>query len=204
MKSRIFCKLPAFMGVLFFVFVLFCGCSRTDSYDYGEELPEADPEKNAALEEPAQYPETNEPQTPESSDVQVCGAVVHPGVYELKPGARIFEAVEKSGGLTPEAAAEAVNQAAEAVDGAMIRIPTTEEWQQTAGEQPQAADDGLVDINTADAAELMGLSGIGQSKAESIIEYREKNGAFSAIEDITKVSGIGDGLFQKIKDKIRV
>ncbi|MCR5283926.1 MAG: ComEA family DNA-binding protein [Lachnospiraceae bacterium] len=153
--------------------------------------------------------------------VQVCGAVAKPGVYRLSAGARVFEAVTLAGGLLDDAAPDAVNQAQKVTDGELIRIPTQTEWEQICEEggadrlsqdgagtgdvdPGSGSGEGLVDLNTADAALLMTLPGIGESKAEDIIRYRESNGPFNSIEDVKKVSGIKDGLFQKIKDKIRV
>lgn len=151
--------------------------------------------------------------------VHICGEVVNPGVYELPAGSRIFEAVEEAGGFTLEAEKSYVNLAQQLEDGYKIRIPAI-------GEEPEAeceqypgvqkgqpailqpsqtgSDSGLVDINRADKIELCTLPGVGESRAESIISYREKNGGFSRIEDIMKVEGIKEGMFAKMKDKICV
>lgn len=135
--------------------------------------------------------------------VFVCGAVENPGVYELPEGSRVYEAVALAGGMSGDASQTAVNQAECLSDGQMIRIPTEEE--QRAGESAEAERaDGLVNINTADLEELKTLPGIGDSKARSIIAYREQNGAFGAVEDIKQIEGIKDGVFAKIKDCIKV
>ena len=201
MKSEILRKLPGSLGVLFFVMAFFCSCGQADTYSYGEVLEER-PLEEEAEEETAE----DAAKEPECIYVQICGAVNTPGVYALPIGARVFEAVEKGGGLREDAAPDAVNQAAEVKDGEMIRIPTVQEAadEKETSEAAEEPEDGRVNINTADAAKLMTLSGIGQAKAESIISYRESNGAFSSIEEIRNVTGIGDKLFQKIKDKIRV
>lgn len=138
--------------------------------------------------------------------VYVCGAVVSPGVYELDDGSRIYEAVELAGGFMEEAAEDALNLAESVTDGQMIRIPTEEE-QEAAGRQGAEADsaaDGKLDLNRADVAALMELPGIGQSKAEAIVGYREEHGSFSRTEDLMKVEGIKEGVFNKIKDRIKV
>jgi competence protein ComEA len=143
----------------------------------------------------------------ESSDmyVYICGAVVTPGVYELEEGSRLYEAVDKAGGLTDEADETSLNLARELSDGEQIVVLTAEQAAKSEEEQQKAAEtSGLVNINTATAAELTAISGIGESRAQAIIAYREKNGGFSCIEDIKKVDGIKDGLFSKIKDKITV
>lgn len=151
--------------------------------------------------------------------VHICGEVVNPGVYELPAGSRIFEAVEEAGGFTLEAEKGYVNLAQQLEDGYKIRIPAIGEEPETEPEQypgiqtgqpailqsvQAGTDSGLVDINRADKTELCTLPGVGESRAESIISYREKNGGFSRIEDIMKVEGIKEGMFAKMKDKICV
>lgn len=153
------------------------------------------------------------PETAGSIFVYVCGAVENPGVVEVPAGSRVFEAVRKAGGMTAEAADFAVNQAALLTDGQQITIPTmeqAEDW--TPQETAQAsADTGKetesgekVNINQAAAEELMTLPGIGEAKAAGIIEYRESAGEFQSIEEIKNVSGIGDAVFEKIKDRIAI
>ena len=140
--------------------------------------------------------------------VQINGAVKYPGVYKVQDDARIFDVVELAGGMTEDAEPEAVNQALPVEDGQMIRICTQEEWELARAEEtePSAeqADDGLVDINTADVAELCTLPGVGQARAESILAYRQEHGSFQTVEEIKQVSGIKDGLYTKIKDKIKI
>ena len=159
--------------------------------------------------------------------VHICGEVMRPGVYELPEGSRVYEAVEEAGGFTQDGAADYVNLAYILEDGWKIEIPSWENLE-TDGEGKgngissgisadagwtgngtgdfggDASGDGLVDINTATKQELITLPGVGESRAESIISYREKNGGFSRIEDIMKVEGIKDGMFAKMKDKICV
>lgn len=122
----------------------------------------------------------------ESVYVYVCGAVATPGVYEVSANSRIYEAVEQAGGMLDTAKTEAVNLAEPLTDGQMIRIPF--QGEETATQEEAAAQnsgirsDGKVNINTASAEELMTLKGIGQTRAEQIIAYREKHGAFASIE----------------------
>ena len=135
----------------------------------------------------------------------------HPGVVELPAGSRVFEAIEKAGGLSGEAAGFAVNQAAALEDGQQITVPTKEEasgWEperdaRTAGAE-ESSGEKIININEAAAEELTVLPGIGKAKAESIVEYRESAGRFGSIEEIKNVSGIGEAVFEKIKDKIAV
>ena len=132
--------------------------------------------------------------------VYVCGKVNNPGVVCLKKDARVYEAIEAAGGMTAEAMADAVNQAKPVNDGDMIYIPgVNEEYT-----MEEAFGDGLVNINTASKEELMTLPGIGESKADSIIEYRNSSGGFTVIEDIMQISGIKESAFNKIKEYIKV
>lgn len=155
--------------------------------------------------------------------VDVAGAVVKPSVVELPAGSRVFEAIDKAGGLSADADTRNTNQAEMLTDGQKIYIPTKLELQQeeTAGSGTSAVSNsssgakkqsnsgitgkaGLVNINTADSAALQQLKGVGPSTAEKIINYRNENGKFKALEDLKNVSGIGDKTFEKLKDKITV
>lgn len=145
-----------------------------------------------------------EPDRPKTVKVHVSGAVARPGVYELPTGARVIEAVEEAGPL-PEADLDALNLAAPLMDGQKIPVPRKGE----AARLPAAAGGGspagtLININTASAAELEALPGIGPSLAQRIVAYREEHGPFRTIEDIKNVSGIGEGRFAQIKDLITV
>ena len=154
---------------------------------------------------------------PEKSDticVFVCGAVNCEGVYELPESARVIDAVEAAGGYSEEADRVYVNQAEYVYDTQRVEIPTVEEAQHLreitaeAGaserESGSARDSGLIDINTADKTELMRIPGIGESKADRIIEYRQIHGRFGSAEELMNVSGIGSGMFEKMKDCITV
>lgn len=147
--------------------------------------------------------------------VYVCGAVMEAGVYQLAEGSRICDALVAAGGMTEDAMETYLNQAELLVDGQMIYVPTQEEaenqdWTSTTsagastgastGENQESS--GLVNINTASKEELMTLTGIGEAKAESIIDYRETNGFFSSIEDIQNITGIKEGVFTQIEDEI--
>lgn len=145
--------------------------------------------------------------------VDVDGAVVSPGVYRLKDGARVAQAIDAAGGLTPEADVTGLNRASKVADGQKIYVPKVGEQTVTAGDgadggaaaSPGVSDaTGLVNINTASASELQTLSGIGPSMAQSIIDERTQNGAFTSVDDLMRVSGIGEKKFAKIKDCICV
>ena len=146
--------------------------------------------------------------------VDVDGAVVRPGVYRLKDGARVSQAIDAAGGLTAEADVAGLNRASKVTDGQKIYVPTVGEQQAAAAvggaESGAATTPGagssseLVNINTASATELQTLSGIGPSMAQSIIDERTKNGAFASVDDLMRVSGIGEKKLAKIKDCICV
>ena len=168
--------------------------------------------------------------------VHVCGAVENPGVYELREGSRVFEAVREAGGFTAEADDSYVNQAQQLTDGVKLVIPTVEQVKETAegGESglaemgivegdnavqsggygvnagnnstdgTESGPDGRININTASEAQLCEIPGIGATRAAAIVAYRQQAGGFASTEDIMKVSGIKEGTYEKIKDRITV
>ena len=142
--------------------------------------------------------------------VYVTGEVNSPGVVELEEGARIQDAIEAVGGITPEANIQDVNLAYEVSDGEKIYIPnlmdSTGEVQLESGviTGNNSVSNGKVNINKATAAELTTVPGIGASTAEKIIAYREENGKFKSIEDIQNVTGIGASKYEKLKEYICV
>lgn len=141
--------------------------------------------------------------------VYICGAVKTPGVYEFAVGDRLTQGIEKAGGFTEEAQREYLNLAQLLTDGEKIYVPSKEEVNSgytVASNMNDAGVDGSgkININTATKEQLMGLTGVGASRALSIISYREINGNFSTIEDIMKISGIKDAVFNTIKDNITV
>lgn len=142
----------------------------------------------------------------------VAGAVQTPGVVEVPPGARVHEAVEEAGGPTSGAALDGLNLAQEVQDGALIWVPTQEELD--AGEAPpadQAQSGGpvgggeqaeLINLNTADAATLEELPGIGPALAERIVDHRDSHGEFGAVEELAAVSGIGPAILADVEDLV--
>ncbi|NLZ93553.1 MAG: ComEA family DNA-binding protein [Firmicutes bacterium] len=127
--------------------------------------------------------------------VHVAGAVKKPGVYTLPEGARVFMALEAAGGVLADADKHALNLAEPLFDGRRIIVPYQgEEGEKTAGES------GKVNVNTATAAEFEQLPGIGPAKAAAIISYREENGPFQSVDDLTRVPGIGPGTLATMKD----
>lgn len=154
--------------------------------------------------------------------VHLVGAVKEPGVYEVTTATRLYELVKLAGGLTGEAAGDYVNQAITLGDGQRIYIPTLEEVAKLSQNQRMEGDKTLengnnsdtqnqtvlqtdrININTASLDQLMTLPGIGQAKADSIINYRTQNGLFTKIEELMNISGIKEGLFGKVKEYISV
>ncbi len=135
--------------------------------------------------------------------VHICGEVKDPGVYELPEGSRIFEAVEAAGGFTEKAAQASLNQAQKLSDGVQIVILSLEEAEEKARRERELAA-GIVNLNTASKEQLMTLTGIGESRAEDILRYREESGGFQSIEEIMNVPGIKESAYLKIKDSITV
>ncbi|MCI2958797.1 ComEA family DNA-binding protein [Agromyces atrinae] len=133
--------------------------------------------------------------------VHVLGAVVRPGLVELAPEARVIDAVAAAGGLAADADPAGVNLARAVTDGEQLVVPRVGEVQGTdvAGET-----NGLVNLNTADAAALEELPRIGPSLAERIVAWRETYGAFSSVDDLRNVSGIGEKVFAGLRDLVTV
>lgn len=144
--------------------------------------------------------------------VYVCGAVNEPGIYALPAKSRLYEAVAMAGGFSGEADPAYHNLARDITDGERIYILSVAETkaltteQQVAGAEAgvNSKENGRINLNTATAEQLMELPGIGEAKATAILAYRANIGAFTDIEEIKNVSGIGEAMFEKIKDKITV
>lgn len=139
--------------------------------------------------------------------VYVCGNVNSPGIVQLNEGARVYEAVELAGGMSDTADINAVNQAECVTDGQKIYIPSEgESISYSDGWDSDASDDsnGKININTADLEKLITLPGIGETRAQAIIDYRNSVGLFNDITEIMNVSGIKESSFEKIKDYIMV
>jgi len=136
--------------------------------------------------------------------IQVDGAVNSPGIYRVKSGTRIFEALELAGGTKKDAQTEDMNLALPVYDGQRISIPssTTTSLKDRAATPEVRSALQMVNVNTASQKELESLPGIGEVIAQRIIEYREQNGSFSRSEELLKVKGIGEKKLEAIKDLI--
>ena len=172
---------------------------------------------DAALEEPLEVvAETDPPNqsiptaAPSSANtviVYISGAVRAPDVYELPGEARIKDLVLAAGGLTTSADAERINLAERLKDGEHIHVPSLGEQASGSDDTTDAADapqSETLDLNTASAADLDGLPGIGATLAERIIEFRATNGPFKTVDDLRNVKGIGPALFAKIAPLVGV
>ncbi|MDD6042768.1 MAG: helix-hairpin-helix domain-containing protein [Eubacteriaceae bacterium] len=135
--------------------------------------------------------------------VDISGEVKSPGVYQVAEGTRLFEVIEKAGGLTDNAGVMSINQAEIVTDGQKIIIPDSQ-TQTTNTNSSGITSDGLININVADSVELQEIPGVGPATASKILAYRESNGSFKNKEDLMNVSGIGQKTYDKIKDLITV
>ena len=159
--------------------------------------------ESEVLSEVQSTPVTESSTEPIKIYVHICGEVNNPGVYELAEGSRIFEAVEAAGGFTEEAAQASLNLAQVISDEEQIVILTQDEAEEKARLERELAA-GIVNLNTASKEQLMTLTGIGESRAEDILRYRQESGGFQAIEEIMNVPGIKESAYLKIKDSITV
>lgn len=201
--------------------LLFTSCTKANGTKMYLEAKTQEQESRPAAEQPAGSTDAADRSGSGQADtdladqtcfVYVCGAVKHPGVFELPQNSRVYEAIALAGGFRKNAYEKGINQAAQITDGQMIEVLTVKEQKEsgakTQGQGTDAANaqsqDDRIDINTATAEQLTTLSGIGQAKAENIIAYRESSGGFSSVEDLMKVSGIGEGVYERIKDKVKV
>lgn len=130
--------------------------------------------------------------------------MVKPGLYKLEDGARVNDAIQAAGGFTENADKDSLNLAKLIEDGEQIMIPSKDGGSSEAGSSSSQTNNGKVNINTADLSTLQTLNGVGPATAQKIIDYRTANGKFKTIEDLKKVSGIGEKTFAKFKDQICV
>lgn len=132
--------------------------------------------------------------------IDVKGAVNKEGVYEMKEGDRVKDAVQKAGGFLSEVDMKKVNLAQIVQDQMLLYIPSKNESEQ--GMFTSSKEDDKIRINTAAKEQLEKITGIGSRKAESILKYREEHGPFQKIEDLLEIDGIGAKSLEKIKDQI--
>ena len=209
--------------------VALCGCGRqvklltSETQTETQMMDDAGGEETVVSSAEAFATTTTEAEIPEQEQsddvaVYVCGAVQQPGVYYVAGSAIRETAVQMAGGFTDDADVTYVNLAQTVVAGEQIYIPTREETngislsgRETDGTSAQDAPagtnvemDGKININTAGKDALMTLPGIGESKADAIIAYREAQGKFQNTEELMNIRGIKEGIYNKIKDLIIV
>lgn len=173
--------------------------------------------------------EDNKEEQPKLLKIDIKGEIISPGIYTLEEGARVIDAIELAGGLTPNANTTVINLSKKIIDEMVIIVysnqevadfKTTKEVEKQLQESCLQKDENSlkndacitdkeisstkISINNASLEELQTLTGIGEAKAKDIIAYREANGTFQTIEDIQKVPGIGEALFAKIKENITI
>lgn len=174
----------------------------------GEEVEEA----ATSLAETTILPQEVEDKTTVSTViyVDVKGEVHHPGVYQMKAENRVKDLIEAAGGFTPLADDQKLNLAQLLEDQMVIVVPkkgeevNSELAQSPASQKKEVGKEGKVNINTATVEELKTLKGIGEKKAEAIIEYRKKNGSFKNKEELMKVRGIGKKLYESFQERVIV
>lgn len=151
--------------------------------------------------------------TKENVVVHICGEVKNPGVYRFSETPRVIDVITKAGGFTKKADKDSINQAQPVEDGKQLVISSKSSTKKKESSKDKSeilktdettSKDNRIDLNTATREQLLTLPGIGEAKASQIISYREENGSFSQIEDIKKISGIKDGVFNRIRDMITV
>ena len=180
------------INILLVVIFIFSGCTRRSDVMIASRQEKT--------------PTARKSSSKDSIYVYICGEVKHPGVYKFSKDVRIVAASKASGGLTSKASAESINQAEKMKDGQQITIPSKKQVtkKETTDVNATQSSSGKININTASVEELKTLSGIGESKANDIISYREEHGSFTSPEDIMKIQGIKEGIYNKIKDKITI
>ena len=141
--------------------------------------------------------------TADAIKVDIKGEVNNPGVYEMKQGSRTIDLVELAGGFTVLADSSSINLSKLLKDELVITIYSKEEQACICPMQNISNSNSIININTANVGELQNLSSIGESKARAIVKYREENGFFNNIEEIMNVTGIGESIFEKIKNNIK-
>lgn len=169
-------------------------------------------EVTASLSETTILPQEVEDKTTVSTViyVDVKGEVYHPGVYQMKGENRVKELIEAAGGFTPLADDQKLNLAQLLEDQMVIVVPkkgeevNSELAQTQMPQKKEVGKEGKVNINTATVEELKTLKGIGEKKAEAIIEYRKQNGSFKNKEELMKVRGIGKKLYESFQERVIV
>lgn len=201
-------------GVIVVGIFIFYMSTKSKNYDYSA-INEIAEEETKEEEEKEQ--ETKEEISPKEIVVHITGAVQKEGIVRIKEGSRIIDAIEAAGGMTNETNLDMINLAYTVKDGQKIYVPKLSDAERVfkegedsnivivdKGTEKDSNSSTKININTANISQLESISGIGESTANKIIQYREKNGRFKTIEEIKNVSGIGELKYENIKDSICV
>ncbi len=191
-----------FLSVFFLFSTVLSGCNPSEETIFYEnrDLPQIS--GSVLLQE-----ETVEEPADDMIYVSIQGSVESPGVYKMPVGSRVYELINLAGGIVGTADTRGINMVTELTDGTQLFIPSLEEEPGNTAAASAGLNETssrLVNINTAGLDELMTLNGIGKTRAEAIIAYREKGNSFEKIEDIMNVNGIKNGIYEGLKDQICV
>lgn len=190
-------KMKTGRTVLLFLLLFLTGC------DFSPRGQEIDQTEDIFMEEETDTQMDVSREEEKTIWVHVCGQVNQPGVYSFPEGSRVFDAVEAAGGFTKEADQNSVNLAMTLSDEGKVYIGAKGEWENQS-EKAGMSSDGLVNLNTATLEDLMSLPGIGEKRAESILKLRDQRGGFQKVEELLEAEGIQEGIFEKIKDFVKV
>lgn len=170
---------------------------------YRQVQPDADVENTVVTEEEQVQVMAEGEVSSEEIVVDVKGEVLRPGVYSMKGGARVDDVIAKAGGMTKEADPRSVNLA-QVLQDEMVVLVTEAAAEGEDTSQSSSMDTARIRVNQASMEEIQTLNGIGPSKAESIIKYREEHGPFGSVEELLDVPGIGEKTLDQLKEYIAV
>lgn len=191
-------------GIIILLIICFCFLVGKEKGSTEPGVLKEQHETQVTLEEKQESAEKE----PTSIVVEVKGAVRKPGVYAFMAEDRVEEAIKRAGGFTSKADTVDINQAAKLEDSMMIYVrkkgEADKQGQTAAADTPGNEQSQGVNVNQADAAELQTINGIGPSKAEAIITYREEHGEFQQIEDLRNISGFGEKTIERLKNQLTV
>nr|WP_220482495.1 ComEA family DNA-binding protein [Bacillus aerius] len=191
-------------GIIILLIICFCFLVGKEKGSTEPGVLKEQHETQVTLEEKQESAEKE----PTSIVVEVKGAVRKPGVYVFMAEDRVEEAIKRAGGFTSKADTVDINQAAKLEDSMMIYVrkkgEADKQGQTAAADTPGNEQSQGVNVNQADAAELQTINGIGPSKAEAIITYREEHGEFQQIEDLRNISGFGEKTIERLKNQLTV
>jgi competence protein ComEA len=160
------------------------------------------PAKPAAVAPPLRVAPTETSLSSATMYVDVVGAVRRPGLYRLRDGSRVADAVTRAGGPTPKAQIDLVNLAARIADGEQIVVPARGSVAAVAPTPGGGAASGPVHLNSATLEQLDALPGVGPVTAQKILDYRQKHGAFGSVDELDAISGIGPARLETLRDLV--